>query len=289
MRMGIFHFSPIQISNENGHHSYVKIKMMTILQSIILGIVEGITEFLPISSTGHLILAAKVLNIFESDFVKSFEIIIQLGAILAVVWLYRKKIWPFDLELWKRVIVSFIPTAIIGFILYKIIKGFLLGNVWVTAVALIVGGIVIILFEQYVSRASETFEAEHINTQMRTMSYKKAFFIGIFQSIAVIPGVSRSAATIIGGQSLSLSRQAIVEYSFILAIPTMLAASGYDLLKSGINFSGDQFTTLLIGFVVSFIVAIFAIKFLLRFIKTHNFIWFGIYRIIVGIIFLFFI
>lgn len=267
---------------------------MTIVQSIILGIVEGVTEFLPISSTGHLILASEMLDIIQSEFVKSFQIIIQLGAILAVIWIYRKKIWPFDVELWKRVGASFIPTAIIGFILYKLIKGFLLGNVWITAVALIIGGIIIILFEQFGSRTPkvqrESSESGNLGVELpKDFTYKKAFFVGIFQSIAVIPGVSRSAATIIGGQALGLSRKAVVEYSFLLAIPTMLAATGYDLIKSGIHFSSSQFGIILVGFLISFITAIIAIKFLLHFIITHDFTWFGIYRIVIGIIFLFFI
>lgn len=262
---------------------------MTIIQSIILGIVEGITEFLPISSTAHLTFVSSLLHIFESDFVKSFEIIIQLGAILAVVWLYRKKIWPFEVELWKRVIVSFIPTAIIGFILYKVIKGFLIGNIWISSVMLIIGGIAIILFERWVSKKGKVELKIDKNTEMRNLSYKKALMIGLAQSLAVIPGVSRSAATIIGGQSIGLSRQAVVEYSFLLAIPTMFAASSYDLLKSGFSFSSNEFIILLIGFIVSFLVAIFAVKFLLRFIKTHDFTWFGIYRIIVGLLFLFII
>lgn len=260
---------------------------MSLINSIILGIVEGITEFLPISSTAHLVLVSRLLGIFQSDFVKSFEIIIQFGAILAVMLIYRKKIWPFDLELWKRVLVSFIPTAVIGFILYKVIKGFLIGNIWISATALIAGGIVIIIFEKMARKHQEAMIDPSI--EMRSLSYKKAFLIGLVQSIAVIPGVSRSAATIVGGRSLGMSRQAIIEYSFLLAIPTILAASGYDLLKSGFNFTNDQFRLLIVGFVVSFVVAIFAVRFLLRFLRTHDFTVFGIYRILIGIIFLFLI
>jgi undecaprenyl-diphosphatase len=263
---------------------------MTIIESLILGIIEGITEFLPISSTGHLILTTKILDIPQSDFVKSFEIIIQLGAILAVVFLYRKKIWPFDFKLWSRVFVSFIPTAIIGFVLYKLIKSVLLGNAWITAASLIIGGMLLIYFEKRKRKKDEQLEAMDAEVDaselMAGITYKTAFIIGVFQSLAVIPGVSRSAATIIGGQLLGLGRKSIVEYSFLLAIPTMFAASGYDFLKNSSAFSGGNFTLLAIGFVTSFIVALLSVKFLLIYIKKNDFTYFGIYRIIIGILFI---
>lgn len=258
---------------------------MTIFESLILGVIEGVTEFLPISSTGHLILASKLFNIAQTDFVKSFEIIIQFGAILSVVWLYRRKIFPLDVRLWSKVFVSFVPTAVIGFILYKLIKAFLLGNVLVTALSLIIGGIILIVFERRNRKIFNTSQGGEMD--MAEIPYKTAFIIGIFQAIAVIPGVSRSAATIIGGQLFGVTRIAIVEYSFLLAIPTMLAAAGYDLLKNSSGFSYDNLLVLTIGFVTSFFVALFSVKFLLRYIKKHDFTYFGIYRIIVGFIFLF--
>lgn len=266
---------------------------MSFIHSIILGIVEGITEFLPISSTGHLIFASKILNILETDFIKSFLIIIQCGAILAVVWIYRKKIFPFDIDLWTRIITSFIPTAVIGFILYKLIKNYLLGSIWITAVALIIGGIILIIFEKWNEKrnpeAGEILSEGKAMFEMKHITYKQAFLIGLFQALAVIPGVSRSGATIVSGQALGMSRRSVVEYSFLLAIPTVLAASGYDFLKNAHSFVGNEMLVLAIGFVVSFVTALLVVKLLLRYIRTHNFVYFGIYRIIIGIIFLFFL
>lgn len=255
---------------------------MNLIQSMILGIVEGVTEFLPISSTGHLVLASNLLNIAQTDFVKSFEIAIQLGAILSVVVLYWKKVLT-SWEIIQRIIVAFIPTAILGAIFYKIIKGVLLSNDAVIVYSLFIGGIIIILFELYHKDKEDSI------SKIEKISLPKAALIGVFQSIAMIPGVSRSAATIIGGSALGLNRKTIVEFSFLLAAPTMFAATVLDLAKSGGSFSASQFELLLVGFVVSFIVAILAIKFLLNFIKKHSFVWFGIYRIIVALAFLIFV
>lgn len=257
---------------------------MTIIQSIILGIIEGITEFLPISSTAHLIIAERLANIEQTEFLKTFSISIQLGAILSVVVLYWKKVLS-SMDNIKKIIIAFIPTAIIGFALYKIIKNFLMESLLVIALALLIGGIILIIFEKLNYQPGNK---HHLNKEvdLKQISYKKAFIIGLVQSLAVIPGVSRSAATIIGGLSLGLNRQTIVEFSFLLAIPTMLAATCYDLLKQGSNFTLDQTGVWIIGFVTSFLVAIFAIKFLINFIKHHNFIIFGVYRIIVGLIIL---
>lgn len=253
---------------------------MTIFHALILGIVEGVTEFLPISSTAHLIVSAKILGLIQSDFLKSFEIAIQLGAILAVVIVYAKRLGR-NIELWKRVIVAFIPTGLIGFVLYKLIKN-LLGNIHVVVWVLLLGGIVIVLFELLRKDKVEDVPLENI-------SYKQAIIIGTAQSLAVIPGVSRSAATIISGLSLGLSRKTIVDFSFLLAIPTMLAATGYDLLKNGSAFSLGEFHLLGIGFIASFFVALLSIFFLLSFIKKHSFMWFGVYRIIISIIILTFL
>ena len=249
---------------------------MTFFHSIILGVVEGFTEFLPISSTAHLILTAKLLGLAQTDFLKSFEVVIQFGAILAVVVLYFKKL--LDLEIWKRLIVAFIPTGIIGLTLYPFIKQAFDEGLLIT-LALALGGVAIILFEIYHQ------EKEGSLDDIKKLSYPKLLAIGLFQSIAVIPGVSRAAATIIGGSWLGLSRRAIVEFSFLLAVPTMLAASGYDLLKNGSSFSADQIWLLLAGFVMSFLTAWLSIKFLLNFIRQHNFISFGIYRIAAAVIF----
>lgn len=253
---------------------------MDIFSAIILGIVEGISEFLPISSTGHLILTARLLDIPQSEFVKTFEIAIQLGAIISVIVLYWKKLLM-NSEVLKRVCAAFLPTAVVGFVFYKIIKRFLLSSGHVVIWSLFLGGIFLIVFELLHRKR------EGAVSDMASISYKQAVIIGIFQSIAIIPGVSRSAATIIGGLMLGLRRETIVEFSFLLAIPTMLAATLLDLYKSAGTFTQDQFTLLGIGFVTSFIAAILAVKFLLSFIKRHSFISFGIYRILAALLFWF--
>lgn len=250
---------------------------MSPFQALVLGIVEGVTEFLPVSSTGHLVLASRFLGISQTEFVKTFEIAIQLGAIGSVIVLYWKK-FLLDPEALKRVCVAFLPTAVIGFTLYKFIKHSLLGNSTVVIWSLFLGGLSLIIFE-LLHR-----EKEDAVSGISSISYKQAVLIGTFQSIAVIPGVSRSAATIIGGLALGLRRNVIVEFSFLLAVPTMLAATLLDLYKSAGAFTRGQFTLLGIGFVTSFIVAIMAIKFLINFVKGHSFISFGVYRVLAAIL-----
>jgi undecaprenyl-diphosphatase len=252
---------------------------MSVFDAIILGIIEGLTEFLPISSTGHLILASNLLGIAHSEFLKSFGIIIQLGAILAVVCVYFKKLCNFTTI--KLLIVSVIPTGIIGVVAYPIIKSTLLESTMTVIWMLFLGGIVIILFEKYL-----VIEADN-EDEFESISYRQAVLIGLFQSIALIPGVSRSAATIIGGLYLGLTRRTIVEYSFMLAVPTMLAASVFDIYKNHSALIATDLTPLIVGFVVSFITAMLAIKYFLRFIKTNDFQPFGIYRILVAVLFFF--
>lgn len=251
---------------------------MDFIQAIILSVVEGLSEFLPISSTGHLILTSKLLNIPQTEFVKSFEIIIQLGAILAVVFLYFKKIIT-NFKLWSKLLIAFLPTAIIGLTLYRLIKDFLLGNSLITLLALFLGGILLIILEKTYKE-----QKHHIST-LDQMTSKQAFLIGLCQSISIIPGVSRAGATIIGGMFLGLKRTTAVEFSFLLAIPTMAAATALDLIKSDFNFSQHEYSLLTLGLLGSFITAIFAVKFLLKFVATHTFIPFGIYRIILSILF----
>lgn len=248
-------------------------------EAFIIGVVEGITEFLPISSTGHMILANHLLGVSQSEFVKSFQIIIQLGAISAVIILFWKKLWNWDNI--KKLIVAFIPTGIIGLALYKVVKTYLLGSTSVVLWALLFGGIAIIIFEKF-----HKSKLEDSGQGIADISYKQAFLVGIFQSLAIIPGVSRSAGTIIGGLSLDISRVAIVEFSFLLAVPTMLSATGLDLLKSYSNFSKGDFSILAIGFITAFVVAVFSIKFLLNFVKNKSFSIFGYYRIVLAIVFL---
>jgi undecaprenyl-diphosphatase len=252
------------------------------LQVTILSIIEGLTEFLPISSTGHLILASKLLGIAENEFVKTFEVAIQAGAILAIVVLYFNKLVK-NTNLIKKLIVAFIPTAIVGFVFYPFIKGFLLGSSSVTLWALFLGGIVLILLEKVLpKKSSKSIELEDI-------SYQKSFLIGVFQSISIIPGVSRAAATIIGGLFSGLSRTQAVEFSFLLAVPTMFAATSYDLYKSASLFNQQNFLTLGVGFVLSFIFALVAVKFLINFVKKNDFTLFGVYRIALAILFWLFI
>ncbi len=249
---------------------------MDFVTALILGIVQGISEFLPISSTGHLILASHLMGLRHTEFLKSFEIAIQAGTILSVVVLYWRSLLV-DFEVIKRLAVAFLPTGVLGLTLYRLIKGYLLGSEIVVLCSLLIGGILIVAFERWYR------EEEGATGDIRAMSYRNALIVGLFQSIAMIPGVSRSAATILGGLLLGLKRKTIVEFTFLLAVPTMLAATGYDLIKSGSQFSPGEVQYLLIGFVTAFVVALLSIKFLLRFIKTHTFIPFGIYRIVLVI------
>ena len=255
---------------------------MTYLHTLILGIVEGVSEFLPISSTGHLMLASYLLHLKQTDFLKSFQIAIQLGAILSVVVLYWRALLV-NVEILKRVITAFVPTAILGFLFYRIIKGVLLGSNTVVLCSLLIGGILLILFELWHR------EKESASGDLSEISYSKSFVIGLCQAVAMIPGVSRSAATIIGGLILGIKRKTIVEFSFLLAVPTMAAATGLDLMKSGGHFSSEEFRLLLVGFISSFIVALLSIKWLIHFIKNHTFIPFGIYRILISLLFWFMI
>lgn len=261
---------------------------MNIIQATIFGIVEGITEFLPISSTAHLDITRLLLGIPATDFVKSFEITIQLGAILAVVFLYHKKIFNFSRTkygipvFWKNIIIAFIPTGIIGFILYKLIKDYLLGNTMLIAITLILGGIFIILFE----RKYQNKIKENQKQDVEALSTKELLVMGTVQALAVVPGVSRSLSVIISGRMMGLSKSLVAEFSFLLAIPTMLSATIYDLYKSGFDFSRDDWTALFIGFVVSFVIAFFVIKWLINYIQNNSFEIFGWYRVILGLLIL---
>lgn len=254
---------------------------MTLLDSVVLGIVEGMTEFLPISSTGHLILASRLLGLPQTDFQKSFEIAIQLGAITSVVILYWRKF--LDVAIMSRVLTAFIPTGIIGFALYKIIKTYLFASETIVLWALAVGGVALIVFELLHREPKDAV------FDLRSISYPTAALVGVFQSLSVIPGVSRAGATIVGGLILGLSRGTIVEFSFLLAVPTMLAATGYDLFKNASAFATEQFGILAVGFISSFIVAILSIKFLLAYIRTNTFIPFGVYRILLALVFAVFV
>ncbi len=248
-------------------------------QAAILGIVEGLTEFLPISSTAHLMLTLNFLGLEPTNFTKTFEIAIQLGAILAVVVLYWDKLL-INAQIFKRVALAFIPTGIIGLICYRFVVDELLENHAIALAALFIGGIAMILLEKLLGDK----KTEEID--LAQISYQQCVLIGVFQAIAIIPGVSRAAATILGGMILGLPRKAAVEFSFLLAVPTMTAATALALYKNIGEFTHDQLGSLTVGFVTSLIVAILAIKFLLRFIRTHTFIPFGIYRMVLVVLIL---
>jgi undecaprenyl-diphosphatase len=251
---------------------------MSIIQTVILAIIEGLTEFLPISSTGHMILASSIMNLTEDAFVKTFEISIQIGAIMAIVLLYARRFLK-GISIYLKLGIAFIPTGIIGFLAYPYIKTYLF-NPTVVTISLILGGIILILIDRKVTgQQSKTDVLENI-------SYKNAFFIGLFQSISMIPGVSRAAATIVGGIFNGLDKKQAMEFSFLLAVPTMLAASGYDLYKTTIVFSGNEVFLLCLGLVIAFITAWIAVKVFVRIVQNYGFKYFGYYRIIIGILFL---
>lgn len=251
---------------------------MSIVQTIILSIIEGLTEFLPISSTGHMILASSIMNIPEDAFVKTFEISIQIGAILAIVLLYARRFLK-GFEIYVKLGIAFVPTGIIGIFAYHYIKAYLFNPIVVT-ISLILGGIVLILIDKKVTSQQSTVDA------LETISYKNAFFIGLFQSISMVPGVSRAAATIVGGIFNGLDRKQAVEFSFLLAIPTMFVATGYDLYKTPVEFHGHEVFLLCLGLVVAFLTALIAVKVFIRIVQNQGFKYFGYYRIIIGILFL---
>ncbi len=250
---------------------------MTLLQASFLGIIEGITEFLPISSTGHLIIAGHLLRLSETDVLKSFEIAIQLGAIAAAVLVYWKMIIS-NRKLWLTVTAAFIPTGVIGLLFYGIVKTYLLGNIALVAASLGIGGIILIIFEWLYTDEKSTV------TAAQDITISQAVLIGTAQALALIPGVSRSAATVLCGMLIGIRRSAIVDFSFLLAIPTMALAAGFDLLKSDDLFSSHDILALAIGFAVSFVTAYAAIRWLLSFIRTHTFTAFGTYRIALALV-----
>lgn len=248
---------------------------MSLFETIIIAIVEGLTEFLPVSSTGHMIITQNLLGMESSDFVKAFTVNIQFGAILSVIVLYWKRFFQ-SMDFYWKLLIAFLPAAVIGFLAGDFIDS-LLENIWVVAIMLILGGVFMLFVDKWFNKADENQE----------MNWKMALKIGFFQCIAMIPGVSRSMATIVGGMSTKLSRKNAAEFSFFLAVPTMAAAAGYKLLQlikdpASSSMLTENLTTLLIGNVVAFIVAMAAIKFFISFLTKYGFKAFGYYRIIVG-------
>ena len=248
---------------------------MSWLEAVLLAIVEGITEFLPVSSTGHMIIVSTLLGLHDDAFTKVFEVNIQFGAILSVVVLYFRRFFR-SVDFYFRLLVAFLPAAFFGLLLGDYIDA-LLERVEVVAVSLLLGGVVLIFIDRWFKGGS--------NDSQR-VPYRSALVIGLFQCVAMIPGVSRSAATIIGGQTQGLSRQAAAEFSFFLAVPTMLAASAYKLLKDYQTITADTLPTLLLGNVVAFVVAMLAIRFFINFLTRHGFRYFGFYRIALGLLLL---
>ncbi len=272
--------------------------MIDIFKAIILGIIEGITEWLPISSTGHLILADEFIHLGVSEaFMEMFEVVVQLGAIMAVVVLFWNKLWPFtvrqsssvlkiagkvgikknSLNLWLRILVACLPAAVIGLLFDDYINAIFF-NWQVVSIMLIVYGIAFIVIE-IINKNKEP----KIHT-LSALDYKTAIFIGVFQMLSMIPGTSRSGATILGAIILGLSRTAAAEFSFYLAVPVMFGASALKLLKFGFNFTGTEFIILVAGMLTAFIVSVIVIKFLLSFIRRNSFKSFGYYRIVLGVI-----
>lgn len=251
---------------------------MEIFEAIVLAIIEGITEFLPVSSTGHMIIGSSLMGIAEDPFTKMFTVAIQLGAILSVVVLYWKRFFQ-SFEFYFKIFVAFIPAAVFGFLLNDFIDS-MLERVDVVGYMLLAGGIFFLFLDRI-------FKTESLKEE--DVTYPKAFKIGMFQVIAMIPGVSRSAATIIGGLSQGLTKKHAAEFSFFLAVPTMFAATVFSMYKfynSGASFGQSEIKVLIIGNVVAFVVAMLAIKSFISFLTRHGFAVFGYYRIIVGIIIL---
>lgn len=261
-----------------------------ILKTIVLGIIEGITEWLPISSTGHLIIADEFLKLgVSAEFKEMFEVVIQLGAIMAVIVLYFNKLWPFKknretsklsvkpdtIALWIKVIVATVPAAIVGFLLDDWMNAHLY-NVWVVSAALIIYGVLFIILENH--NKYKEFRIKRLDS----IDLKTAFLIGLFQILPLIPGTSRSGSTILGAMILGCSRTVSAEFSFFMAIPVMFGASFLKLMKFGFAFTGTEAVILAVGMIVSFVVSVFAIRFLIGYIKKRDFKAFGYYRIILG-------
>lgn len=246
---------------------------MDIFEAIILAIIEGITEYLPVSSTGHMIITSSFFGIAQEDFTKLFTIVIQMGTILSVVVLYFKRFFQ-SIDFYYKLLVAFIPAVVLGLLLSDVIDA-LLESPIVVAISLVIGGLILL-------RVDELFG----NSENTEISYSTAFKIGLFQCLAMIPGVSRSGASIVGGMAQKLSRTAAAEFSFFLAVPTMLGATlkkSYDYYNAGFTLSAEQINLLIIGNVVGFVVALFAIKTFIGYLSKHGFKVFGYYRIIVGI------
>ncbi|HPS40540.1 MAG TPA: undecaprenyl-diphosphate phosphatase [Candidatus Woesebacteria bacterium] len=253
---------------------------MQIWQAFILGIIEGLTEFLPISSTFHLIFVSQFLNITNSNFLKVFEVFIQSGAILAVLFLYGKELWT-DRSLIKKLILSFIPTAIIGFLFHSIIKNLFFETNWLMLTAFISVGIIFILYEKRLKN-----KAKNVDKEIKDLNNSQSLLIGLGQAVAVIPGVSRSGAVMLTMMAIGQSRAQAAKYSFLLAVPTICSAAALDILKlsSSTAISSQEIILLLVGFGTAFIVSLTVLKWFISFIQKHTLVNFGVYRLIIGFV-----
>tara|TARA_R110001606_G_scaffold155923_4_gene298270 strand:- start:452 stop:1216 length:765 start_codon:yes stop_codon:yes gene_type:complete len=246
--------------------------------SVILGLVEGATEFLPISSTGHLIVVSQWLGMAQTEGNKAFEVIIQLAAILAVVANYKERFTFKHFRLWCQVFVAFLPVAMVGFLFRHQIKAMF--SVSVVATMFIVGGVIFLMTERWIKHKSPSVDS------LDNLNFKQALWIGVAQIFALIPGTSRAGSTIVGALLVGLSRKASAEFSFLLALPVMMAASGYDLLSNYKEFTGEQWIPLVIGFVVAFLSAFVVMKLFMVFLEKFTFVAFGWYRILFGVLLL---
>lgn len=247
---------------------------MNWIEVIVLAAVEGLTEFLPVSSTGHMIIVSKLMNLPHSDFLGSFEIIVQVGAILAVLFKYWTLLWRRK-DYWPLIMAAFIPTSVVGFLGYSLIKKFFLGNVEITMMGLLIGGLILVVVEKLFKNGKD----------LDQMNWRQSFFVGLLQTLAIIPGVSRSASTIIGGQIVGLSRKAAVEFSFLLGLPVLMAAAGYDLLKVGFDFSTTEWSQLIVGIGIAFVVARLSVNWLIGYVEKRSLAVFGWYRIVLALIY----
>lgn len=265
--------------------------IIEIIKVIFLGIVEGITEWLPISSTGHMLLVDEFVSLnFSENFKEMFFVVIQLGAIIAVVVMFWNKMWPFQfkdksqpkvkmdtINMWLKVVVACIPSAVLGLLFDDLLEKYF-GNAVTIAIMLILYGVAFILIENWNKKRTPKVAT------LNEISYQTAFIIGLFQVLSMIPGTSRSGATIVGALLIGVSRTAAAEFTFFLAVPTMVGASALKLFKFGLNFTGEEIFALVLGMVVAFVVSLLCIKWLMSFIKKHDFKVFGWYRIVLGII-----
>lgn len=251
---------------------------MTFIQAFILGIVEGLTEFLPISSTFHLIFTSQLLGMEQTEFLKTFDVFIQAGAILAVLFLYGKELWQ-DKELSKKVVISFIPTAVVGYILHSIIKRIFFETNWLMVAAFIIFGLIFIGYELWLQK-----NPSFLSKTIKNISWKQAIFIGLAQAVAVLPGVSRAGAVMLGMMFFKVKRDEAAKYSFLLALPTICAAALLDIIKLGnsVSISTNEVISLAVGSLAAFCTAFFVLKWFISYLQKNSLIQFGVYRLILG-------